>query len=163
MDMPFYETGRVKKKPLSEADIEMIVELFRAVKPHQIYAAGDLSDPHGTHRTCLRAVLQGCKEIADDPWFQDCVVWLYRGAWHEWDPHEIEMAVPLSPAEVMRKRQAIFAHESQKDRALFPGNDMREFWKRAEDRNSETARLYDQLGLPEYQAIEGFVLSLIHI
>ena len=157
MDMPFYETGRVKKKPLSEEDVEMIVQLYQAIKPHQIYAAGDLSDPHGTHRTCLRAVLKACERVANEAWFKDCIVWLYRGAWHEWGPHEIEMAVPLSPLEVMRKRQAIFAHESQKDRALFPGNDLREFWKRAEDRNSETARLYDELGLPEYEAIEGFV------
>lgn len=157
LDMPFYETGRVKKQALAEDDFELIVNLCRAVKPHQIYAAGDLSDPHGTHRTCLRAVLTACQTVSNEDWFADCVVWLYRGAWHEWDPHEIEMAVPLSPSEVLRKRQAIFAHESQKDRALFPGNDLREFWKRAEDRNSETARLYDHLGLPEYEAMEGFV------
>lgn len=157
LDMPFYETGRVKKKPISEEDVEMIVELFRAQRPHQIYAAGDLSDPHGTHRTCLRAVLQACQVCRNEDWFSECVVWLYRGAWHEWEPEEIEMAVPLSPEEVLRKRNAIFKHESQKDRALFPGVDVREFWKRAEDRNSETARLYDELGLPEYEAIEGFV------
>ncbi len=157
LDMPFYETGRVKKKPLEEADIAMIVDLLHEFKPHQIYAAGDLSDPHGTHRTCLSAILQACNRVRDEDWYQQCVLWLYRGAWHEWEPHEIQMAVPLSPVEVVRKRVAIFKHESQKDRALFPGPDVREFWKRAEDRNSETARLYDALGLAEYEAIEGFV------
>jgi glucosamine-6-phosphate deaminase len=157
LDMPFYETGRVKKKPLGEEDIQMIVDLIREFRPHQIYAAGDLSDPHGTHRTCLSAILQACDRIKSEDWYAQCVVWLYRGAWHEWEPHEIEMAVPLSPAEVVRKRVSIFKHESQKDRALFPGPDMREFWKRAEDRNADTARLYDSLGLAEYEAIEGFV------
>jgi glucosamine-6-phosphate deaminase len=157
MDMPFYETGRVKKKPLGEADIIMVVDLLRKIRPHQIYAAGDLSDPHGTHRVCLNAVLTACHRCERDDWFADCEVWLYRGAWHEWGPHEIEMAVPLSPQEVDRKRTAIFKHQSQKDRALFPGPDMREFWKRAEDRNRDTAQLYDKLGLAEYEAIEGFV------
>ncbi len=157
LDMPFYETGTVKKKPLSERDVEIIVELFQQLKPHQIYAAGDLCDPHGTHRTCLHAILQACQRVSDEPWYADCVVWLYRGAWQEWAPHEIEMAVPLSPKEVLLKRAAIFKHESQKDRALFPGSDVREFWQRAEDRNHATARLYDALGLAEYEAIEGFV------
>ena len=157
LDMPFYETGRVKKKPLSEADIQMVHDLLREIRPHQVYTAGDLSDPHGTHRTCLNAVLAACRRSQGDDWFANCEVWLYRGAWQEWGPHEIEMAVPLSPAEVDRKRTAIFKHESQKDRALFPGPDMREFWKRAEDRNRETALLYDRLGLAEYEAIEGFV------
>lgn len=158
LNMPFYETGRVKKKPLGEDDVEMIVELFRRLQPNQIYAAGDLSDPHGTHRTCLSAVLQACQQVMDEDWYRErCVVWLYRGAWHEWEPHEIEMAVPLSPKEVVRKRNSIFKHESQKDRALFPGQDVREFWQRAEDRNHETARLFDELGLAEYEAMEGFV------
>jgi glucosamine-6-phosphate deaminase len=157
MDMPFYETGRVKKKPLGEEDISMVVELLRKIRPHQIYAAGDLSDPHGTHRVCLNAVLTACQRCQSDDWYADCEVWLYRGAWHEWGPHEIEMAVPLSPNEVDRKRVAIFKHQSQKDRALFPGPDMREFWKRAEDRNRDTAQLFDKLGLAEYEAIEGFV------
>ncbi|HEY4234688.1 MAG TPA: glucosamine-6-phosphate deaminase [Lacipirellulaceae bacterium] len=157
VDMPFYETGRVKKKPLSEEDFQLMVNLLRQIRPHQIYAAGDLSDPHGTHRTCLNAVLTACQRCHADDWYADCDIWLYRGAWHEWGPHEIEMAVPLSPAEVDRKRTAIFKHESQKDRALFPGPDMREFWKRAEDRNRDTAKLYDKLGLAEYEAIEGFV------
>jgi glucosamine-6-phosphate deaminase len=157
MDMPFYETGRVKKKPLGEEDISMVVDLLRKVRPHQIYAAGDLSDPHGTHRVCLNAVLTACQRCQKDDWYADCEVWLYRGAWHEWGPHEIEMAVPLSPNEVDRKRTAIFKHQSQKDRALFPGPDMREFWKRAEDRNRDTAQVFDTLGLAEYEAIEGFV------
>ena len=157
LDMPFYETGRVRKKPLGEEDIAMIERLLTDVKPHQVYAAGDLSDPHGTHRTCLRAILLACDRQRGEPWYADCAVWLYRGAWHEWGPHEIEMAVPLSPKEVMRKRTAIFKHQSQKDRALFPGPDMREFWQRAEDRNRGTAKLYDDLGLAEYEAIEGFV------
>lgn len=163
MDMPFYETGRVRKKPLGEEDIRMTVELLREIQPHQIYAAGDLSDPHGTHRTCLKAVLQACEQVSGkdgsegDEWYNDCQVWLYRGAWQEWDPHQIEMAVPLSPQELMRKRVAIFKHESQKDRALFPGPDPREFWERAEQRNRTTAELYDHLGLAEYEGIEGFV------
>lgn len=157
MDMPFYETGRVRKKPLGGEDVQITVDLLREIAPHQIYVAGDLSDPHGTHRTCLAAVLQACKEVDGDEWYQHCVVWLYRGAWQEWEPHQIEMAVPLSPEELLRKRVAIFKHESQKDKALFPGPDPREFWQRAEDRNRATATLYDQLGLAEYEAIEGFV------
>ncbi|MCL4125610.1 UNVERIFIED_CONTAM: hypothetical protein GTU68_021080 [Idotea baltica] len=157
MEMPFYETGRVKKRPLGREDIQITVDLLRKVKPHLIYAAGDLSDPHGTHRTCLSAVIQAYQECADDDWMATNEFWLYRGAWQEWSPNEIEMAVPLSPREVERKRVAIFKHESQKDRALFPGPDKREFWKRAQDRNRETAELYDRLGLAEYEAIEGFV------
>ncbi len=157
LDMPFYETGRVKKKPLSEADVKLIVDLLQRIQPNQIYAAGDLSDPHGTHRVCLSAVLQACQRVQYEAWFARCEVWLYRGAWQEWEPHEIEMAVPLSPDEVARKRNAIFKHQSQKDRALFPGSDMREFWQRSEARNAETARLFDRLGLAEYAAVEGFV------
>jgi glucosamine-6-phosphate deaminase len=159
LDLPFYETGRVRKKPLGPEDIQVTAALLDRVRPHQVYAAGDLSDPHGTHRVCLQAVLDGLAAVADRPWAAGCEVWLYRGAWQEWEPHEIDMAVPLAPDEVERKRMAIFKHESQKDRALFPGPvDRREFWQRAEDRNHETARLYDKLGLPEYEAIEGFVL-----
>ncbi|HMO14816.1 MAG TPA: glucosamine-6-phosphate deaminase [Pirellulaceae bacterium] len=157
MDLPFYETGKVKKKPLGEEDVQMTVDLLRRIQPHQIYAAGDLRDPHGTHRVCLSAIIQACRRVEQDEWYKNCVVWLYRGAWQEWDPHEIEMAVPLSPNEVLLKRAAIFKHQSQKDRALYPGHDQREFWQRAEDRNAMTARLYDELGLAEYQAIEGFV------
>ncbi len=157
LEMPFYETGRVKKKPLGPDDIRIVVELLRKVKPHQIYAAGDLSDPHGTHRTCLAAIFEACRVCRDDDWFATTDVWLYRGAWQEWSPDQIEMAVPISPDEVRQKRAAIFKHESQKDRALFPGPDVREFWQRAEARNAETARRYDKLGLAEYEAIEGFV------
>ena len=159
LDLPFYETGRVRKKPIGPDDIAITCRLLNEVKPHQIYAAGDLSDPHGTHRVCLNAIFQSLETLADHDWAKACELWLYRGAWQEWEPHEIDMAVPLSPDEVNRKRMAIFKHESQKDRALFPGpTDPREFWQRAEDRNRETARLYDRLGLPEYEAIEGFVL-----
>jgi glucosamine-6-phosphate deaminase len=159
LDLPFYETGRVRKKPIGPEDIAITVRLLEQVKPHQIYAAGDLSDPHGTHRVCLAAVIMALDELADREWARESELWLYRGAWQEWAPHEIDMAVPLSPDEVERKRMAIFKHESQKDRALFPGpTDSREFWQRAEDRNRDTARLYDRLGLPEYEAIEGFVL-----
>ncbi len=157
LDMPFYETGRVRKKPLSEQDIAITVGLLQQLQPHQIYAAGDLSDPHGTHRTCLSAALQACKRVKHEDWYNVCEVWLYRGAWQEWSPHQIQMAVPLSPLELMRKRSAIFKHESQKDRALFPGPDPREFWQRAEERNRTTAQIYDALGLAEYEAIEGFV------
>jgi glucosamine-6-phosphate deaminase len=162
LDLPFYETGRVKKKPIGEDDIRLTTDLLTRVKPHQIYAAGDLSDPHGTHRVCLACVIESLRRLREDPaqrsWASGCVLWLYRGAWQEWAPHEIEMAVPLSPDEVLRKRRAIFKHESQKDAALFPGpSDTREFWERAEDRNRATAELYDRLGLAEYQAMEGFV------
>jgi len=157
MDLPFYETGQERKKPVGEEDFKLTVELLQKVKPHQIYAAGDLADPHGTHRVCLDAVFEACNRVKNEDWYKLCEVWLYRGAWHEWAPEEIEMAVPFSPSELMRKRNAIFKHQSQKDRAMFPGTDAREFWQRAEDRNHETARLYDKLGLPEYEAIEGFV------
>lgn len=157
LDMPFYETGKVKKKPLSEEDITIIVDLIQKIKPHQIYAAGDLSDPHGTHRVCLSAIYQAIDRLKGEKWLKDCFVWLYRGAWQEWDIDDIEMAVPLSPEELIRKRRAIFKHQSQKDSALFPGNDKREFWMRAEDRNHATANAYNQLGLAEYEAIEAFV------
>ena len=157
LDMPFYETGAVKKKPIGEEDIQIIVDLLQQIKPHQIYAAGDLSDPHGTHRVCLAAIYTAIDRLKDEKWMKECYVWLYRGAWQEWDIDQIEMAVPLSPDEVLRKRKAIFKHQSQKDSALFPGNDAREFWVRAEDRNRATADMYDKLGLAEYQAMEAFV------
>lgn len=157
LDMPFYETGVVKKKPLGEEDIKLIVDLLRKIKPHQIYAAGDLSDPHGTHRVCLAAIFEAIKVVKKDDWFTDCEIWLYRGAWQEWEPEQMDMAVPLSPMEIQRKKEAIFKHQSQKDKAMFPGSDEREFWQRAEQRNRATAELYDQLGLAQYAAIEGFV------
>lgn len=157
LDMPFYETGRVRKKPLGEDDIKIVQALLEDVKPHQIYAAGDLSDPHGTHRVCLAAIFAAIDRCRGQEWLKQCEVWLYRGAWQEWGVDEIEMAVPLSPDELLKKRYAVFKHESQKDKALFPGTDEREFWQRAEDRNRATAKTYDQLGLAEYEAIEGFV------
>jgi glucosamine-6-phosphate deaminase len=158
LDLPFYETGRVRKKPISEDDLRITMDLLERVQPHQVYAAGDLSDPHGTHRQCLTIVMESLKRLRGREWMNHCAVWLYRGAWQEWEPHEIDMAVPLSPDEVIRKRMAIFKHESQKDLALFPGpSDPREFWQRAEDRNRQTARTYDKFGLAEYEAMEGFL------
>ncbi|MBT8484488.1 MAG: glucosamine-6-phosphate deaminase [Phycisphaerae bacterium] len=162
LDLPFYETGRVRKNPMGEQDVEIVTTLLERVRPHLVYAAGDLSDPHGTHRVCLDATLAALEKVSRRPedasWCHTCELWLYRGAWQEWEPHELHMAVPLSPSEVDRKRTAIFRHESQKDRALFPGPyDRREFWQRAEQRNRATAELYDQLGLAEYEAIEAFV------
>ncbi|HEX9649600.1 MAG TPA: glucosamine-6-phosphate deaminase [Cyclobacteriaceae bacterium] len=156
LDLPFYETGTVKKKPLGEKDITITVNLLRQLKPHQIYAAGDLSDPHGTHRVCLEAIIGALEACKKDSWLKNCYVWLYRGAWQEWGIHDIEMAVPLSPGELLKKRKSIFKHQSQKDSALFPGPDEREFWERAEARNRATADIYNKLGLPEYEAIEGF-------
>jgi glucosamine-6-phosphate deaminase len=157
LDMPFYESGRVRKNPVGDADIEIIMNLIEAVKPHQIYAAGDLADPHGTHRVCLEAIFDALKLLKPREYMKDCWVWLYRGAWHEWGLDEIEMAVPISPQELMRKRMAIFKHQSQKDGVVFQGDDRREFWQRAEDRNRSTAQEYDRLGLAEYEAMEAFV------
>lgn len=157
LDLPFYETGKVTKNPVGEKDIEIVRDFLDKIKPHQIYAAGDLADPHGTHKVCLDAILMACEELKTKAWFKDCWLWLYRGAWHEWGIDEIEMAVPLSPDEVIRKRTAVFMHQSQKDRAPFPGNDKREFWQRAEDRNRDTADVYNSLGLAEYEAMEAFV------
>jgi len=157
LDMPFYETGGVKKKPIGKEDIEIVKNLLQRVKPHQVYAAGDLSDPHGTHRVCLVAILTALQELKNESWIKDCRVWLYRGAWQEWDVADADMAVPLSPEEVNIKREAIFRHQSQKDRPLFPGSDKREFWQRAEERNHNTALLFDKLGMAEYQAVELFV------
>lgn len=156
-DLPFYETGEVRKKPIGPEDIKITKDLISEIKPHQIYAAGDLSDPHGTHRVCLDAIFAALRELKDEPWMKDCWTWLYRGAWQEWGIEEIEMAVPLSPEETDRKRKGIFKHQSQKDRPLFPGTDKREFWQRADDRTKTTAKLYDQLGLAEYEAMEAFV------
>lgn len=157
LDLPFYETGKIRKKPIGPDDIAIVKKLIEEIKPHQIYAAGDLSDPHGTHRVCLEAIFQALRELKDEEWMKNCYVWLYRGAWQEWEIEDIEMAVPLSPEETDKKRRAIFKHQSQKDRPLFPGTDKREFWQRADNRTRSTAETYDQLGLAEYEAMEAFV------
>ncbi len=159
MNLPFYETGAVEKNPMGEKDIEITIELLRKIKPHQVYCAGDLADPHGTHKVCLDIVYEALRRIkADgDEWVQDCWIWLYKGAWQEWDISEIEMAIPMSPDQVLKKRYGIFIHQSQKDMVPFQGSDTREFWQRAEDRNSNTANLFAQLGLTKYAAIEAFV------
>ncbi len=159
LNLPFYETGMVRKKPIGDEDIQMVYEILSQTKPHQIFAAGDLSDPHGTHRVCLDAIFKAVNRLKEEgvKWINDTYVWLYRGAWQEWEIFDIEMAVPIGPRDLMRKRKAIFKHQSQKDEAMFPGHDKREFWQRAEDRNHETAAQYNRLGLPEYEAIEAFV------
>jgi glucosamine-6-phosphate deaminase len=157
LNMPFYETGSILKKPLGLQDIQIMCDIIEEIKPHQIYAAGDLSDPHGTHRVSLNAVFESVKILKPKPFMDDCWVWLYKGAWHEWEIHEIDMAVPMSPDQVLKKRKAIFFHQSQKDGVMFQGNDSREFWVRAEDRNRKTAQRYTQLGLSDYEAIEAFV------
>ena len=157
LDLPFYETGTIKKKNLSETDIAIMVDIIRSIKPHQIYAAGDLADPHGTHKVCLDAVFAACEHLKSAPFMKDCWVWLYRGAWHEWDINEIDMAVPMSPGQVMKKRNAIFCHQTQKDGVMFQGDDAREFWMRAEERNRNTANTYKALGLSSYAAMEAFV------
>ena len=159
MNMPFYETGTIEKKPLGEDDILITMELLRKLKPHQVYCAGDLADPHGTHRVCLEAVFEALRRIkaAGDDWIKDCWVWLYKGAWQEWDIAEIEMAIPMSPDQVKKKRFGIFIHQSQKDMVPFQGADNREFWQRAEDRNANTANLYAELGMTKYAAMEAFV------
>ncbi len=157
LDLPFYRTGTIAKKPLTEEDITIVRTLIERVGPSQIYVAGDLSDPHGTHRVCAEAIFRAVNVLQRDTGSRPEVL-LYRGAWQEWAPHEIEIAVPLSPHDLELKRAAIFRHESQKDSALFPGpDDPREFWQRAEDRNRHTAAVYNQFGLPEYFAMEGFV------
>ncbi|GAM20332.1 hypothetical protein SAMD00019534_035070 [Acytostelium subglobosum LB1] len=157
LELPFYETGAVKKKPLGEEDIQIMADFLTSVKPEIIFAAGDLSDPHGTHRVCLKAILAAIERLKNEQWMRECQVWLYRGAWQEWEPERIEMAVPMSPHELLRKRMSIFKHQSQKDVPAFPGTDKREFWVRAEDRNRQTAKIYDRLGLTEFEAVEAFV------
>jgi glucosamine-6-phosphate deaminase len=156
--LPFYETGKTQKSPVTDKDIQLTMELLQKVKPQQVFVAGDFADPHGTHLVCFNIVIAALRKLREtEAWVKDCWVWMYRGAWKEFETYEIEMAVPLSPQEVLRKRNAIFKHQSQKDRAVFPGDDAREFWVRAEDRNRETAQAYDRLGLAEYQAMEAFV------
>jgi len=156
LDLPFYETGTIKKGNLAQVDIDIVSDLIRDIKPHQIYAAGDLADPHGTHKVCLDAIFAALDELKPEAFMDDCWVWLYRGAWHEWESHEIEMAVPMSPDQVLKKRHAIFYHQSQKDGVMFQGDDSREFWVRVEDRNRLTAEKYNTLGLANYAAIEAF-------
>ncbi|MCM4156986.1 glucosamine-6-phosphate deaminase [Gramella sp. AN32] len=156
LNLPFYETGTIKKSPMSTEDIKIVRDLIEEIKPHQVYAAGDLADPHGTHKVCLDIILKVLGEIKHKDFMKDCWLWLYRGAWHEFELHEIDMAVPLSPDQVLKKRQAIFFHQSQKDGVMFQGEDIREFWVRAEDRNKETAVKYRELGLAQYAAMEAF-------
>jgi len=156
LNLPFYETGTVKKNPIGQVDINIVASLIEKIKPHQVYAAGDLADPHGTHKVCLDAIFAALKQLKHNEYMNDCWLWLYRGAWHEWDIHQIDMAVPMSPDQVLKKRKAIFFHQSQKDGVMFQGNDTREFWVRAEERNNETAVKYHKLGLSDYAALEAF-------
>jgi glucosamine-6-phosphate deaminase len=158
-NLPFYETGTIEKNPMGEEDVRITMELLNEIKPQQIYCAGDFADPHGTHKVCFDVVVEALNRLraANEPWVKDCWLWLYKGAWQEWDITEIEMAVPMSPDQVVRKRNGIFIHQSQKDSIPFQGTDDREFWQRAEERNSNTAKLYAQLGLTQYAAVEAFV------
>lgn len=159
LNLPFYETGTIEKKPMSEQDIQLTIDLLNSIQPHQVYCAGDLADPHGTHKVCLDIVFESLRRLKAQKvsWINDCWVWLYKGAWQEWDISEIEMAIPMSPDQVKKKRYGIFIHQSQKDMVPFQGEDSREFWQRAEERNASTAELYAQLGLTRYAAMEAFV------
>ncbi len=159
LNLPFYESGGVTKFPRTQADIDIIKALLKEIKPDQIYMAGDLADPHGTHRVCTEAALEAIEQLKaeGETWLDDSTIWLYRGAWMEWELWRVDMAVPLSPDELIEKRHAIFRHLSQKDIVPFPGDDPREFWQRAEERTQNTARLYDELGMAEYQAFEVFL------
>jgi len=158
-NLPFYETGTIEKKPMGEEDVLLTVELLKEVKPHQVYCAGDFADPHGTHIVCFNVVVEALKRIKNEgaDWINDCWLWLYKGAWQEWNIEEIEMAIPMSPDQVLKKRFGIFIHQSQKDMVPFQGSDDREFWQRAEERNAGTAKLYSDLGLTHYAAMEAFV------
>jgi len=156
MNLPFYETGRIQKNLASKKDIEKTASLIKKIKPHQIFAAGDLEDPNGTHKVCLNIIFDALNSIKKEKFIKDCWLWLYRGAWLEWDIHDIDMAVPMSPNQVLRKRTAIFFHQTQKDGVMFQGQDLREFWVRAEERNKETANKYKEMGLADYAAIESF-------
>ena len=157
LDLPFYETGMVQKNPLGEADKDIVKALIQEIKPDQMFVAGDLADPHGTHKVCLDAVLAAIDEVKNEEWMKNCRVWMYRGAWAEWEMDHVEMAVPISPEELRHKRNAILKHQSQAESAPFLGDDERLFWQRAEDRNRATAELYRQLGLASYEAMEAFV------
>ena len=156
LNLPFYDTGRIKKNPPTKKDVLITASLINKIKPHQIFAAGDLEDPHGTHKVCLDIILEALETLKGEKFMKDCWLWLYRGAWLDWDIHDIDMAVPMSPAQVLRKRKAIFFHQTQKDGVMFQGQDLREFWVRAEERNSETAEKYKKMGLADYAAIESF-------
>lgn len=158
-NLPFYETGTIDKKPMGEEDVQLTMALLSEIKPHQVYCAGDLADPHGTHKVCLDIVFESMRRLkaSGAEWVKDCWVWLYKGAWQEWDIADIEMAIPMSPDQVVKKRNGIFIHQSQKDSVPFQGTDSREFWQRAEERNSNTANLYAALGLTKYAAMEAFV------
>ena len=156
LNLPFYESGKIKKNEPTQEDVGITNQLIEIVKPHQIFAAGDLADPHGTHRICLNILFDSISQLKSKSFMKDCWVWLYRGAWQEFEVHEIEMAVPMSPDQVLRKRKAIFYHQSQKDSVMFQGSDDREFWVRAEDRNRLSAKRYRDLGLSDYQAMELF-------
>ena len=159
LNLPFYESGGIRKLPCSQADVDIIKTLMDSIKPDQIYMAGDLADPHGTHRVCTEAALEAFEQLREEgaSWVEGCHIWLYRGAWMEWELARVDMAVPLSPDELIEKRHAIYRHLSQKDIVPFPGEDPREFWQRAEDRTQATAQHYDELGMAEYQAIEVFL------
>lgn len=157
LDLPFYETGKIQKGPLTEVDVEKVRDLLKEIKPHQIFVAGDLADPHGTHRVCTDAVFAAIDLEKSEEWMKECRIWMYRGAWAEWEIENIEMAVPISPEELRLKRNTILKHQSQMEGAPFMGNDERLFWQRSEDRNRSTAALYDSLGLASYEAIEAFV------
>jgi len=156
LKLPFYETGSVKKSIPSASDKEIMSNIISEIKPHQIYVAGDLADPHGTHKVCLDIFFDVLQNLKSEKFMKDCWVWLYRGAWHEWEVHEIDMSVPMSPNQVLRKRKAIFYHQTQKDNVMFQGNDNREFWVRTEDRNLAIAKKFRDIGMPDYAAIETF-------
>jgi glucosamine-6-phosphate deaminase len=159
MNLPFYETGLIEKNPPGEEDVLIHMELIRKIRPHQIFAAGDFADPHGTHKVCFDILMEALRRLraANDPAISDCWLWLYRGAWAEWDLWDVDMAIPMSPGQVLQKRHGIFIHQSQKDGVVFQGSDSREFWQRAEERNAFTSDQYDRLGLPKYAAMEAFV------
>ncbi len=156
LNLPFYQTRKVEKKDSSQKDINIVKGLIEELKPHQIFAAGDLADPHGTHKICLDILFEAISEIKNKSFMKDCWLWLYRGAWQEWDINEIDMAVPMSPEQVVQKRNSILSHQSQKDKVMYQGQDKRDFWLRAEERNRNTAIIFNKLGLTEYQAIEAF-------
>ena len=156
MNLPFYESGKIKKNEPTKNDIEITVNLIKSIRPHQIFAAGDLADPHGTHRICLNILFDAVSEIKNQSFMKYCWMWLYRGAWQEWEIDQIEMAVPMSPSQVVQKRNAILFHQSQKDKVMFQGEDNRDFWLRAEQRNKNTAQEYNRLGMAEYEAMEAF-------